>query len=197
MKRNSIAVVAGALAVLAVLAAAGCKSKAPVYKDDPRSKVVGAEGVARPEWMNGPPKTEDFYYAVGNGRAGMSGAAQQSTARSDAQAKVAQWKAAVVADTVKNYMEESGVPGNTQILVNFQQATITRSTTNIAGFDEVEHWIDQDGVYHGLYRYPKKNLENDFKASVSDFQRNQSAAFAEFKAQEAYRYLEAQLDKHE
>jgi hypothetical protein len=185
------------LLITAALVSMGCKSKPATYADDPRSKIIGAEGVARPQWMNGAPKSEDIYYAIGDGRAGMSKAAQQATARSDAQAKVVQWKSAVVADTVKNYMEESGVPGNTQVLINFQQATITRSTSNIAGFDEVEHWIDQDGVYHGLYSYPKKNLENDFKASVSDFQRNQAAAFAEFKAQEAYKYLEAQLDKHE
>ncbi|GHV84998.1 hypothetical protein AGMMS50230_06060 [Spirochaetia bacterium] len=186
-----------ALAALAAAVLAGCKSKPANYEDDPRSKIIGAEGVTRPEWMNGTRKSDDIYYVVGDGRPGMSKTAQQNTARSDAQAKVAQWKTAVVADTVKNYMEESGVPGNTQILVNFQQATITRSTSNIAGFDEVEHWIDQDGVYHGLYMYPKQNLEDDFKNSVSDFQRNQAAAFAEFKAQEAYKYLEAQLDKHE
>jgi hypothetical protein len=182
-----------ALAALAM----GCKSAPEETAEDPRSKIIGAEGVTRPDWMNKPPKADDIYYVVGDGRAGMSKTAQQGTARIDAQAKVAQWKAAVVADTVKNYMEESGTPGNTQILMNFQQATITRSTANVAGFDEIEHWIDQEGVYHGLFVYPKVNLENDFKNSVSEFQRNQAAAFAEFKAQEAYKYLETQLDKHE
>jgi hypothetical protein len=190
---KKLLVIALALAALVV----GCKSKPAVQAEDPRSKIIGAEGVPRPDWMNKTPKSDDIYYVIGDGRAGMSKAAQQGTARSDAQAKVAQWKAAVVADTVKNYMEESGTTGSTQILMNFQQATITRSTANVAGFDEVEHWIDQDGVYHGLYMYPKANLENDFKSSVSEFQRNQAAAFAEFKAQEAYRSLEAQLDAHE
>ncbi|MDR2661989.1 MAG: hypothetical protein LBC31_03230 [Treponema sp.] len=182
-----------ALAALAL----GCKSAPEEKPEDPRSKIIGAEGVPRPDWMNKTPKSDDTYYVVGDGRAGMSKTAQQGTARIDAQAKVAQWKAAVVADTVKNYMEESGTPGSTQILMNFQQATITRSTANVAGFDEVEHWIDQEGVYHGLFIYPKANVENDFKNSVSEFQRNQAAAFAEFKAQEAYKYLETQLDTHE
>ncbi|MDR1143957.1 MAG: hypothetical protein LBK77_07050 [Spirochaetaceae bacterium] len=181
-----------ALAALAM----GCKS-APEPEADPRSKIIGAEGVSRPDWMNKTPKSDDTYYVIGDGRPGMSKTAQQGTARIDAQAKVAQWKAAVVADTVKNYMEESGTPGSTQILMNFQQATITRSTANVAGFDEVEHWIDQEGVYHGLFMYPKTSLKNDFENSVSEFQRNQAAAFAEFKAQEAYKYLETQLDTHE
>ena len=175
----------------------GCKSKQARYKDDPRSKIIGAEGVARPEWMNGATHTDDLYFVIGNGRAGMSRSAQQGTARSDATAKVAQWINAVVADTMKNYIDESGVPGNTQTLIRFEQATITRSTASLTGFDQVEYWMDQDGVYHGLYSYPKNSIRNEFRNTVSEFQRNEAAAFAEFKSQEAFRYLEAQLDRQD
>ena len=192
MKRSIIIL---GLAMLVILALLGCKSKAPKYEDDPRSKIVGAEGVPRPEWMNGPRQTGELYYVVGDGRIGMSKSAQQGTARSDALAKLAQWKNAVVADTMKNYIDESGVPGNTQTLIRFEQATVTRSQANLVGFDQEEYWIDKDGIYHGLYSYPKNNVKNDFTATVSEFQRNEAAAFAEFKSQEAFKYLEAQLDK--
>ncbi|MDR2702509.1 MAG: hypothetical protein LBB72_08770 [Spirochaetaceae bacterium] len=181
-----------------VLSAIGCKSTkevAPTYADDPRSKVVGAEGILRPEWMNGTKKSEDLYYVVGDGRMGMSKSAQQGTARTDGLAKVAQWKSSVVADTMKNYMEEGGTIGNTQVLMRFEQATITRSNTNLSGFDLVEYWIDADNVYHGLFSYPKSDLRKDFQTTVSEFQRNEAAAFAEFKAQEAFRQLESQLNK--
>jgi hypothetical protein len=178
-----------------VLVSMGCKSKPETYAEDPRSKVIGAEGVPRPEWMNGTQKSEDIYYVVGDGRAGMSKTSQQGTARTDGMAKVAQWKSAVVADTMKNYMEEGGTIGNTQVLVRFEQATVTRSNTNLSGFDQVEYWIDAEGVYHGLYSYPKNDLRKDFETTVSEFQRNEAAAFADFKAQEAFRQLEARLDK--
>jgi hypothetical protein len=180
-----------------VLAAMGCKSTkaVPTYADDPRSKIMGQEGVLRPEWMNGTKKSEDLYYVVGDGRIGMSKVAQQGTARSDGLAKVSQWKSAVVSDTMKNYMEEGGVIGNTQVLMRFEQATITRSSTNLSGFDLVEYWVDAEGIYHGLFSYPKNELRRDFQTTVTEFQRNEAAAFADFKAQEAFRQLEAQLDK--
>jgi len=181
--------------VLGVLGVMGCKSKPPTYKDDPRSKIIGAEGVPRPEWMNGTKKSDDLYYVVGDGREGMTKTAQQGTARTDGLAKIAQWKSAVVADTMKNYLEEGGTLGNTQVLMRFEQATITRSNTNLSGFDLVEYWIDQNNVYHGLFSYPKNDLVKDFQTTVNEFQRNEAAAFAEFKADEAFRQLEAQLNK--
>jgi hypothetical protein len=182
---------------LAALVAMGCKSKPDEKQVDPRSSIIGAEGVPRPDWMNRTPKSDDIYYVVGDGRDGPNATVKQGTARADALAKLAQWKSAVVADTMKNYVDESGVPGNTQTLIRFEQATVTRSTANVAGFDEVEKWVDQNGIYHILYEYPKSGLVNDFKSTVSEFQRNEAAAFAEFKSNEAFKYLEAQLDKAE
>ncbi|MDR2072256.1 MAG: LPP20 family lipoprotein [Spirochaetaceae bacterium] len=182
---------------LAALVVVGCKSKPESYEDDPRSKIIGAEGIPRPEWMNRTPKSDSIYYVVGDGRDASTDTVKRNLARADALAKLSQWKSAVVADTMKNYIEEGGTIGNTQTLMRFEQATVTRSTANVSGFDQEEYWVDQAGVYHILYSYPKNNLANDFKATVSEFQRNEAAAFAEFKADEAFRYLETQLDKHE
>ncbi|MDR2181730.1 MAG: LPP20 family lipoprotein [Treponema sp.] len=186
-----------ALVMIAALFSAACKSKPATYEDDPRSKIVGAEGITRPEWMNKVPKSDDTYYVVGDGREAATDTVKRNLARSDALAKLSQWKSAVVADTMKNYIEEGGTIGNTQTLMRFEQATITRSTANVAGFDQEEYWIDQNGIYHILYSYPKAGLKSDFQATVSDFQRNEAAAFAEFKANQAFEYLEAQLDKHD
>ena len=195
MKKTIIPLVLLTFTVLAFMGCKSTKQKEQAYANDPRAKIVGAEGVLRPEWMNGNTKPGELYYVVGDGRMGMSKSAQQGTARTDALAKLAQWKNAVVADTMKNYIDESGIPGNTQTLIRFEQATIARSTANLSGFDQAEYWIDQDGIYHGLYSYPKSDLKKDFEISASEFQRNEAAAFADFKSQEAFKYLEAQLDK--
>jgi len=98
-------------------------------------------------------------------------------------------------DTMKSYQEEGGTVGNTQALFRFEQATITRSQANVSGFSLEEYWLDQNGNYHGLFSYPKDHLRKDFSDTVSTFQRNEAAAFADFKAQEAFRLLEAQMDK--
>ena len=192
MKKSVIIV---GLLILTSLVFVGCKSKAPTYADDPRSKIVGAEGIPRPEWMNKAPVSEELYYVVGDGRDAQTDTVKRNLARSDAMAKLAQWKDAVVADTMKNYIEEGGTIGNSQTLFRFEQATVTRAKANVAGFDQVEYWVDQNGIYHILYSYPKENLRKDFASTVTEFQRNEAAAFADFKAQEAFRFLDAQLDK--
>ena len=193
MKKSAI--LALGVLILTSFAVFSCKTKAPTYADDPRSKIIGAEGIARPEWMNKAPVSDDLYYVVGDGRDAQTDTVKRNLARADAMAKLAQWKDAVVADTMKNYIEEGGTIGNTQTLMRFEQATVTRAKANIAGFDQVEYWVDQSGVYHILYSYPKSNLKNDFATTVSEFQRNEAAAFADFKAQEAFKFLDAQLDK--
>ena len=192
MKKSTI--IAFTLAVLTAFVFLGCKSKPPAYKDDPRSRIIGAEGIPRPEWMNKAPVSETLYYVVGDGRDAQTDTVKRNLARSDAMAKLAQWKDAVVADTMKNYIEEGGTIGNTQTLMRFEQATVTRAKANIAGFDQVEYWVDPQGIYHILYSYPKANLRNDFSATVTEFQRNEAAAFADFKAQQAFKALDAQLD---
>jgi hypothetical protein len=178
-----------------ILLAAGCGSKPDTYEADPRSKIVGAEGIARPEWMNKTPKSDEFYYVVGDGRPAQTDTARRGTARSDALAKLSQWKSATVADAMKNYVEEGGTVGNTQALERFEQATITRSNANISGFNQEEYWVDPDGVYHILFSYPKADLRSDFSQTAQDFQRNEAAAFAEFKADQAFKYLDAMMDK--
>ena len=192
MKKSTIIVLG--LLMLTAFVFLSCKSKAETYADDPRSKIIGAEGVPRPEWMNRVPASETLYYVIGDGRDAQTDTVKRSLARSDALAKLAQWKDAVVADTMKNYIEEGGTLGNTQTLMRFEQATVTRAKANVAGFDQVEYWVDPQGIYHILYSYPKANLKNDFANTVSEFQRNEAAAFADFKAQEAFRFLDAQLD---
>ena len=192
MKKSTI-IVLGVL-LLTCFVFSGCKSKPPTYADDPRSKIIGAEGVPRPEWMNKPPASADLYYVIGDGRDAQTDTVKRNLARSDALAKLAQWKDAVVVDTMKNYIEEGGTLGNTQTIMRFEQATVTRAKANVAGFDQVEYWVDPQGIYHILYSYPKANLKNDFATTVSEFQRNEAAAFADFKAQEAFRILDAQLD---
>jgi hypothetical protein len=183
------------LIAVTALAVMGCKSKPASYQDDPRSKVIGAEGIPRPEWMNKTPKSDEFYYVVGDGRLAQTDTAKRGTARSDALAKLSQWKSATVADAMKNYIEEGGTTGNTQALERFEQATITRSNANISGFNQEEYWVDADGVYHILFSYPKADLRSDFSQTAQSFQRNEAAAFAEFKADQAFKYLDSMMDK--
>jgi hypothetical protein len=175
---------------IAAMIVIGCKSEP---KPDPRSTIVGYEGVERPDWVNRPPKSETLKYVVGHGREQQTETARRGTARADGLAQIAEWKDATVKASIKSYLDESGTTGNTQSLEYFQQAVISRAETNLRGFEEEDYWIDPDRVYHILYTYPKADLASDFQAEAGNFQRNEAAAFAEFKAQEAFKYLENQM----
>ena len=192
---KKIAIIWPIVLVILVIFAVGCKSKASNYEDDPRSRIIGEEGIARPEWMNGPPNSasSELYYVIGTEPGLQTRNAKVNAARNDAAAQLAQWKSAVVMDTMKSYQEEGGTVGNTQALFRFEQATITRSQANVAGFNLETYWIDPNGIYFGLFSYPKENVRNDFQTTLNTFERNEAAAFADFKAQEAFRMLEAQM----
>jgi hypothetical protein len=178
MKKNFLVIVAMIVAVIA----AGCVS-------------TGADGAEQPEWVRKPPKDADVHYFIGVGREAQTETAKRGTARADALVQLSQWKESKVASSLKDYVQEAGTVGNTQALQDFEQAVVAKAKANTSGFKEVESWVDRNGNYRILYSYPNSDLKNDFKSTANTFVRNQAAAFAEFKADEAYRLLEKELEK--
>jgi hypothetical protein len=160
--------------------------------------IVGAEGVPQPSWARTRkvPEDPDVQYFIGDGRDGKTITARKNSAREDAARQLGTWKDAVIKGAIKDYVNESGETGNTQSLEKLEVASITRANANTSGFKEQESWIAADGHYVGLYSYPKANLSKDFQATVNAFVRNESAAFADFKADEAFRYLEQEMNNN-
>jgi hypothetical protein len=177
--------------ILLVLAA-GCASS-PASSGG--NSVVGVYGTPQPEWDRRLPKDADVHYFKGIGRAAQTETAKRGTATADALAQLSRWKEAKVGSALKDYVQEAGTVGNTQALQDFEQAVVARAVANTSGLKEEESWVDQNGIYHILYSYPNADLSNDFKSTANSFVRNQAAAFAEFKADEAFRMLEAEMAK--
>ena len=69
-------------------------------------------------------------------------------------------------------------------------------TDHIVSGDMSYTWINAEGNFVILVEYPKADIKNDFMTEVNNFVRNESAAFAEFKAEEAYKALEESLDNN-
>jgi hypothetical protein len=159
------------------------------------SPIIGAEGVPQPSWVRSPrPQTQDAIFFVGEGRGGQTTTARRQNARASGLQALADWKDSVVAATVRDYVNESGETGNTQSLESLQNAVVARARANTSGFREVETWINQDGHYVMLFSYPINDFRNDFRTATNTFVRNESAAFAEFRAEEMFRMLERNLD---
>lgn len=180
---------------IAMISVAGCAStpanSAPTVEAPKR--VIGAEGVPMPEWVRNIPVAEDVMYFVGEGRNGKTVTAKKNSAVQDAARQIGEWKQSVITSSIKDYVEESGETGNTQSLENLEIASITKAKANTSGIRQSLSWINPDGYYIVLVEYPKEDLKKDFKSSLNEFVRNESAAFAEFKADEAYRALEDNL----
>jgi hypothetical protein len=193
-----------ALVVLAnalLLAACASTSSIPASPSGQTAAVqpqpaLGAEGVPQPSWVRRVPEDPDIQYFVGDGRSGQTITAKKNSASQDAARQLGAWKESVIKASIEDYVNESGETGNTQSLEKLQVASITGVKTNTSGFKEQESWIAADGHYVGLYSYPKANLSKDFKAAVNDFVRNEGAAFAEFKADEAFKYLEHEMNEN-
>ena len=73
-------------------------------------------------------------------------------------------------------------------------SSIAKAKANTSGMHQSQIWVNEKGYYVILVKYPKADLKSDFKQSLNEFVRNESAAYAEFKADEAFRYLEKEMD---
>jgi hypothetical protein len=189
MKKNYVVSVGLILLTLAV----GCASSPA--SGSSAGPVIGADGIPQPEWVRKLPKEADAHYFKGIGRSSATETAKRGTATADALAQLSRWKEAKIGSALKDYVQEAGTVGNTQAIQDFEQAVVAKAVANTVGFKEEESWVDQNGNYQILFSYPSADLKNDFKSTANTFVRNQAAAFAEFKADEAFRMLEEEMKK--
>jgi hypothetical protein len=95
---------------------------------------------------------------------------------------------AQIESAVIDYFQEAGVDDNTQV-VNFVENISRQVTeTTLSGARTEEVYASNDGTVYALVSYP---LNGFLDAANEAFQRNEDAAFAEFKADQALEYLDS------
>jgi hypothetical protein len=187
-----------AVAVIA-LYTVGCASTGGKSASPSTSQPsIGAEGVPQPAWVRNPGSAgnggTDKKYFVGEGRVGTKTiTAAKAQARADVIGQLSTWKESKAAASIKDYINESGETGNTQSLESLQQAIVAKAKANTSGLEAEEEWVAADGHFVLLYSYPVADFKNDFKSATNAFVRNESAAFAEFKAAELFDVLDKEL----
>ncbi len=175
-----------ALAVLVVFFIVGCASQpepAPAPKPD-----TGAS-IDAPDWFLNPPQADDAIYGIGTAK--MSDLARsRNVATSRARNDIAFQMNAQIEAAIIDYAQEAGVDDNNQV-ISFVE-TISRQTTEttLQGTRQENAYVAQDGTVYVLVSFPKNNF---LEASAQAFQRNEDAAFAEFKAQQALDMLDSQM----
>ncbi len=145
-----------------------------------------------PDFVLNPPKADDAFYGVGYGKQStfsMSKTIAQTNATDDISRQIqTSIQSAVVA-----YAQEAGVDGDTQT-ISFAE-TITRQVTDntLSGVTPERFEQDDDGGIWVLVSCPKNNV---LAAAEEAFERNEDAAFAEFKAAQALEMLDSQLESN-
>ncbi len=145
-----------------------------------------------PDWFMLPPVAEDAIYGLGMAKMS-SDSLSRDTAIARARKDIAFQVSSRVKASMSDYAQESGVDGNTQV-INFVES-VSKQVADVELRNAVTEKVYPavDGTWYAMVSFPKAN----FTEEVEDiFSRNEDAAFAEFKADEALRRLEADLESN-
>ncbi|MDC7233586.1 MAG: LPP20 family lipoprotein [Spirochaetales bacterium] len=176
MKKNAVII----SALMALVLLAGCASG-------------GGEKVKQrrdlPEWFLNPPVAEEVIYGLGMAKMS-SDSLSRDTAIARARKDVALQVSTRVQSMMTDYAQEAGAEGNTQTINFVESVTKQVADVELRGATTEKVYPAEDGNWFAMVSYPKSNMAEDV---AGIFSRNEDAAFAEFKADEALRMLEQSL----
>ncbi|MEW5816404.1 MAG: LPP20 family lipoprotein [Spirochaetota bacterium] len=145
-----------------------------------------------PEWYLNPPIAEDAIYGLGMAKLSsddMSRKMAASRARDDIAFQIN----VTVKSAITDYAQEAGVDAQKQV-INFAESVSRQiANTKLAGAKTVKQYKGKDNTWYVLVMYPMNNLKEDVQ---QEFVRNEGSMFAEFKANEALKRLEAEVDSN-
>ncbi len=145
-----------------------------------------------PDWPLNPPVAEDAIYGVGIAR--MSTLSTSRTiALSRARDDVARQVEVGVKNAITDYAQEAGVDGQEQIIKFIE--TISRQIANVTlrGGRTEKTAVSKDGTFYALVSYPFEVLRDN---AFTEFERSESADWAEFKAEKALEKLNYELENN-
>ena len=145
-----------------------------------------------PDFYLNPPLAEDAIYGVGDAKMS-SLSLSRTTAVSRARNDIAFQVETLVKAAITDYAQEAGSADDKQT-IEFVE-TISKQIANItlAGAKTKEFYVGKDGTVFALVEYATNSL---LTAAKEEFQRNEAAAFAEFKADQALAKLEHELENN-
>ena len=145
-----------------------------------------------PRFYLNPPASDDALYGVGSAK--MS---KLDSSRKMALARAREDIAFQVSTTVKaaitDYAQEAGADNNNQVLSFVETVTRQITETRLVGTKISDVYVSKDGTVFALVEYPLGDFLLD---AEEEFERNEDAAFAEFKAAEALKKLEWELENN-
>lgn len=167
-----------------VMLAASCVSAPPAQtaEEPPKRRDL-------PQFFLNPPVYED--QIVGLGMAKMSSdSVSRQTAVARARTDIAFQMNTRVEAMMTDYFQEAGSGDDTQAIQFVESISKQIANIDLKNAKTVEVYPAEDGTWYAMVTFPIRELVTEVD---NMFQRNETAAFAEFKADEAARRLEASL----
>ncbi|QEN09276.1 hypothetical protein EXM22_15290 [Oceanispirochaeta crateris] len=142
-----------------------------------------------PDWFLNPPSSDEVIYGLGMAKMS-SDSLSRDTAIARARKDVALQVSTRVQSMMTDYVQEAGAEGNSQTISFVESITKQVADVELRNSVTDKVYAATDGNWFAMVSYPTSNFTEDV-ASV--FSRNEDAAFADFKADEALRMLDANI----
>ena len=170
------------LGLLVVLMVVGCGNKPDTLKDD----------VNIPKFVASPPTDSKYIFGVGNAKFSNNSSQAMQAADARARTDLANKLSTEVQAMIIDYSRIAGTENNSTANLTFYES-ISRQLTNatLRGVEVVERDRTKDGTYWTLVRISKE----DAAQVAAEVIESEASRYAEFKAMEALKMMEAQLNK--
>lgn len=169
-----------------------CASKPAPAPAPPPANNSGSD---LPDFVLNPPMATDAIYGVGYAKQSTQ-AMSIKVAETNARADIANQIETTIQAAVTSYAQEAGVDDNTQTIKFAETITRQITDTTLSGATAKKRYITKDGGVWVLMVYSKNALKQSFEETAKEFERNEDAAFAEFKADQALKKLDYQLQNN-
>jgi uncharacterized membrane protein len=161
-----------------------------VFTSCASKEKVAAQKAGLPEWYLNPPVAEDALYGVGSAKMStldMSRTMAVSRARDD----VARQLEVLVKSAILDYAQEAGRSGEAQVIQFAETISVQITNTTLKGVrtEKVEQGKDET-----LYALVVCSLDLLQEEASEEFKRTEEAMYSEFKAREAEKWLEKQIE---
>jgi hypothetical protein len=171
-----------AVLIAAALAGLGCKS-------DGQARIAADPNL--PSFVASPPVAEDAIFGVGSAKMSNPSQSMQAAdarARTDIATKLSTEVQAMIID----YSRTAGTENNqTANLTYYESSSRQLTQATLKGVEVQKREQTADGTYWTLARITKA----DAAQSVADIIENEASRYAEFKAMDALKMMEQQLNK--
>lgn len=162
---------------------------------EPKEEKSSASNL--PDFVMNPPSAQDALYGTGSSDMSDFGLARNAAA-AEARGAIAAQINAQIKQAITSYSQESGTADETQTIKFAESITRQITSEEIQGARIAQVAQTDDGTVWVLVEYKKNALEGILEEKVEnakqEFARDEGAAFAEFKSNEALKQMEFETE---